>query len=177
LKVSGKQSIEMTKSLSLATAAAVLTLAQGSNALVRPGNVVRIRCSCSSALRTSRSKTQQGKLPALGWNSWNAFGCDIDAAKIMTAANEVVNLGLKGLGYEYINSELPHPPPRMMLVLTMVVDDCWSVKSGRDASTQRIIPDPGKFPDGISGVANQIHDLGLKVGIYSSESLPIDRYR
>jgi alpha-galactosidase len=95
----------------------------------------------------------------------------------MTAANEVVNLGLKDLGYEYINSELPHPPPRMMLVLTMVVDDCWSVKSGRDASTQRIIPDPGKFPDGISGVANQIHDLGLKVGIYSSESLPIDRYR
>jgi alpha-galactosidase len=160
LKVSGKQSIEMTKSLSLATAAAVLTLAQGSNALVRPGNVVRIRCSCSSALRTSRSKTQQGKLPALGWNSWNAFGCDIDAAKIMTAANEVVNLGLKDLGYEYIN-----------------IDDCWSVKSGRDASTQRIIPDPEKFPDGISGLADQIHNLGLKVGIYSSESLPIDRYR
>jgi hypothetical protein len=25
----------------------------------------------------------------------------------MTAANEVVNLGLKDLGYEYINSELP----------------------------------------------------------------------
>jgi alpha-galactosidase len=58
----------------------------------------------------------------------------------------------------------------MVLTLTMVVDDCWSVKSGRDASTQRIVPDPAKFPDGISGLAGQIHDLGLKVGIYSSES-------
>jgi hypothetical protein len=49
----------------------------------------------------------QGKLPALGWNSWNAFGCDVDETKIMTAANEVVNLGLKNAGYEYINSS-PH---------------------------------------------------------------------
>lgn len=46
----------------------------------------------------------QGKLPALGWNSWNAFACDVDADKVMTAANEVVNLGLKDAGYEYINS-------------------------------------------------------------------------
>ncbi|KAF7172109.1 hypothetical protein CNMCM6106_006387 [Aspergillus hiratsukae] len=121
--------------LSLTTAAAALALARGSNALVRPDNV--------------------GKLPALGWNSWNAFHCDIDATKIMTAANEVVKLGLKDLGYEYIN-----------------IDDCWSVKSGRDASTNRIVPDPVKFPDGISGLASQIHGLGLKVGIYSSESLP-----
>lgn len=90
----------------------------------------------------------------------------------MTAANEVVNLGLKDLGYEYINSELPRPSPTMTLVLTGVVDDCWSVKSGRDASTQRIIPDPDKFPEGISGLADQIHDLGLKVGIYSSKWEP-----
>lgn len=46
----------------------------------------------------------QGKLPALGWNSWNAFECDIDATKIITAANHMVNLGLKDLGYEYVNS-------------------------------------------------------------------------
>jgi alpha-galactosidase len=39
----------------------------------------------------------------------------------------------------------------------------------RDASTGRIIPDPTKFPDGINGTAQQIHGLGLKIGIYSSE--------
>ncbi|KAK5797380.1 hypothetical protein VI817_003671 [Penicillium citrinum] len=92
-----------------------------------------------------------GKLPALGWNSWNAFGCDVDSEKIVTAANEMVKLGLKDLGYEYVN-----------------IDDCWSVKNTRDTTSHRIIPDPSKFPDGISGVASQVHSLGLKVGIYSS---------
>ena len=47
----------------------------------------------------------KGRLPALGWNSWNAFFCDVDAAKIMTAANQVISLGLKDAGYEYIDSE------------------------------------------------------------------------
>jgi alpha-galactosidase len=47
----------------------------------------------------------QGKLPALGWNSWNAFACNVSEDKIMTAANEMVNLGLKDAGYEYVNSK------------------------------------------------------------------------
>lgn len=46
----------------------------------------------------------QGRLPALGWNSWNAFHCDVDSTKIMTAANQMVQLGLKDAGYEYVNS-------------------------------------------------------------------------
>ncbi|KAJ5837124.1 Aldolase-type TIM barrel [Penicillium robsamsonii] len=113
------------------TLAVALPLLPAANALVRKNDV--------------------GKLPALGWNSWNAFGCDIDSKKVLTAANEVVNLGLKDLGYEYVN-----------------IDDCWSIKDKRDESTKRIIPDPSKFPGGISGVAKQVHDLGLKIGIYSS---------
>lgn len=36
----------------------------------------------------------------------------------------------------------------------------------RDATTGRIVPDPTKFPNGISGVADQVHALGLKMGIY-----------
>ncbi|KAJ5272357.1 hypothetical protein N7478_007482 [Penicillium angulare] len=92
-----------------------------------------------------------GRLPALGWNSWNAFACDVNATAILTAANEIVQLGLKDLGYEYVN-----------------IDDCWSVQNVRNSTTQRIIPDTTKFPDGISGIASQVHDLGLKIGIYSS---------
>ncbi|KAJ6045934.1 Aldolase-type TIM barrel [Penicillium canescens] len=118
----------MLGSLSLAIA---LPLLPSANALVRKDGV--------------------GKLPALGWNSWNAFGCDIDSTKILTAANEIVNLGLKDRGYEYVN-----------------IDDCWSIKDARNTTDQRIIPDPSKFPDGISGLADQVHDLGLKIGIYSS---------
>jgi len=92
-----------------------------------------------------------GKLPALGWNSWNAFGCDVDETKILTAADQIVSLGLKDLGYEYVN-----------------IDDCWSVKDSRNATTGQIVPDPTKFPDGISGLADKIHAMGLKIGIYSS---------
>lgn len=35
----------------------------------------------------------------------------------------------------------------------------------------KIAPDATKFPNGISGVATQIHALGLKVGIYSDAGL------
>ena len=60
-------------------------------------------------------------------------------------------------------------PQHALRMLTPVVDDCWSVKTGRDPNTKRIIPDTAKFPDGIAGVASKIHDMGLKVGIYSSK--------
>jgi alpha-galactosidase len=37
----------------------------------------------------------------------------------------------------------------------------------RDNATKRIQPDLEKFPDGISGTADKVHALGLKIGIYS----------
>ncbi|KAI1117256.1 glycoside hydrolase family 27 protein [Nemania sp. NC0429] len=92
-----------------------------------------------------------GKLPALGWNSWNAYHCDINETLILDAANAMVEFGFQDAGYEYVN-----------------LDDCWSVKSGRDSETQQLVPDPERFPNGISGLADQIHALGFKVGIYSS---------
>lgn len=36
-----------------------------------------------------------GKLPALGWNSWNAFGCDIDESSFLDAAQQMVSRGFK----------------------------------------------------------------------------------
>jgi len=36
-----------------------------------------------------------GKLPALGWNSWNAFSCDITEDDFLNAAQQMVSLGLK----------------------------------------------------------------------------------
>ncbi|PVI00156.1 glycoside hydrolase family 27 protein [Periconia macrospinosa] len=92
-----------------------------------------------------------GRLPALGWNSWNRFGCDITESQFIVAAEKFVELGLKDAGYQYVN-----------------IDDCWQVKDHRDSATGRLIPDPERFPDGIVGTANKIHDMGLKIGIYSS---------
>ncbi|KAK5150074.1 hypothetical protein LTS14_010439 [Recurvomyces mirabilis] len=92
-----------------------------------------------------------GRLPALGWNSWNIYGCNIDEAKVLEAANGIIDLGFKDAGYEYI-----------------IPDDCWSDLDGRDPVTFQLRPNATKFPDGIKGTADQVHALGLKYGIYSS---------
>ncbi|KAF2194795.1 glycoside hydrolase family 27 protein [Zopfia rhizophila CBS 207.26] len=96
-------------------------------------------------------KNDVGRLPALGWNSWNAYHCEITESQFTTAAEKLVELGLKDVGYEYVN-----------------IDDCWQIKDRRDEKTKRLIPDPTRFPDGIKGTADKIHKLGLKIGIYSS---------
>lgn len=63
----------------------------------------------------------------------------------------MVDLGFKDAGYEYV-----------------VLDDCWSEMNGRDPITSRLVPNTTKFPDGMSGTADQVHALGLKYGMYSS---------
>jgi alpha-galactosidase len=36
----------------------------------------------------------------------------------------------------------------------------------RDTSTGRMVADPNKFPSGLATLATEIHNLGLKIGIY-----------
>jgi alpha-galactosidase len=91
-----------------------------------------------------------GRLPAMGWNSWNEYACDINDEVFVTIADLMVDLGLKDAGYEYVN-----------------IDDCWSDKvNKRDNDTGRILVDKAKFPQGISHVADEVHARGLKLGIY-----------
>ncbi|KZP27698.1 glycoside hydrolase family 27 protein [Athelia psychrophila] len=90
-----------------------------------------------------------GSVPALGWNGWNAYGCGISATNVLAAANQMVSLGLQAAGYQYVN-----------------IDDCWAL-TARNTTTMTITPDPSKFPKGISGLAADVHALGLKIGIYS----------
>jgi len=87
--------------------------------------------------------------PPMGWNSWNKFGCDINAELIKSMADAMVSSGLKDAGYEYIN-----------------IDDCW-MASSRDAQG-KLKSDPTRFPNGIKAVADYVHSKGLKIGIYSS---------
>ena len=85
--------------------------------------------------------------PPMGFNDWNAFGCDVNAALIEQTADIFVSSGLKDAGYQYVN-----------------IDDCWSLRErGADG---RLVPDPVKFPEGIKGVADYVHSKGLKLGIY-----------
>lgn len=86
--------------------------------------------------------------PPLGWNTWNTFGANINENLILEMAEHMVSEGYLAAGYDYI-----------------VIDDCWSLKY-RDKDG-RLIPDPEKFPHGIRCLADQIHEMGLKLGIYS----------
>lgn len=56
------------------------------------------------------------------------------------------------------------------LLIQFLVDDCWSMKDGRVDG--HIAPNTTRFPDGIDGLAQKVHALGLKLGIYSSK-LPL----
>ncbi|CAI6334254.1 unnamed protein product [Periconia digitata] len=91
-----------------------------------------------------------GKLPALGWNSWNAFRCNINATVFLDAARGLVDLGLRDAGYRYVN-----------------VDDCWA-RAERDPVSHELVPDSERFPEGMKMLADEVHGLGLKFGVYSS---------
>ena len=90
-----------------------------------------------------------GLTPQMGWNSWNYFACNINETVIRSAADALLSTGLNLLGYEYVN-----------------LDDCWAVHDSRGPDG-RLVPDPVKFPSGIDGLADYVHGLGLKLGIYT----------
>ena len=85
--------------------------------------------------------------PPMGWNSWNTFGRDINEQLILDMARKISETGLQSVGYNYI-----------------VIDDCWSLKQ-RDKNG-RLQPDPEKFPNGMKAVADALHEMGFKFGMY-----------
>lgn len=54
-------------------------------------------------------------VPQMGWNTWNAFGCDADEELLLNSAQNLIDFGLRDLGYNIIS-----------------LDDCWSI--GRNSS-------------------------------------------
>ena len=85
--------------------------------------------------------------PIMGWSSWNTFHVNISDSLIRTQADAMVRLGLKDLGYNHIN-----------------IDDGFF---GWRDSIGMMQPHPQRFPHGMKVVADYIHSLGLKAGIYS----------
>ena len=87
------------------------------------------------------------KPPPMGWNSWNKIGCNVAEDSVKKAADAMVKSGMKDAGYRYI-----------------VIDDCWQVSRDEEGN---IVADAKKFPSGIKALADYVHGLGLKFGIYS----------
>lgn len=97
------------------------------------------------------------RTPPMGWLHWERFRCLTNCTEypgecindqlFREMADEMISGGYLDAGYEYL-----------------IIDDCWLANS-RD-SQGRLQPDPDRFPNGISGLADYVHSLGLKFGIY-----------
>jgi alpha-galactosidase len=87
-----------------------------------------------------------GLTPALGWNSWNAWGLTVNDSKVRISAKTMTDK-LSAHGWNYIN-----------------IDDGW--EAAQRLATGEITPNE-KFPD-MKGLTDYVHSLGLRMGIYSS---------
>jgi alpha-galactosidase len=85
--------------------------------------------------------------PPMGWNSWNCWGSKVTAEKVLKSARGMVSSGLIDHGWTYVN-----------------IDDAWQGKRGGEF---KAIQGNEKFPD-MKGLCDEIHRMGLKVGIYST---------
>lgn len=85
--------------------------------------------------------------PPMGWNSYNAFGIDINSKIVMDVTDAIVAKGMADAGYEYI-----------------VIDDGWQIDRDENG---KIIADSTRFPEGIKFLADYVHSKGLKFGIYT----------
>lgn len=99
-----------------------------------------------------------GRTPVLGWSSWSFIREQPTAAKIEAQARALKTSGLQKLGYEYVN-----------------LDDFWYECPGNQGpAVNRYglwIIDSSRFPahghtNGIKALAEYIHGLGMKFGIY-----------
>ncbi|RDL40054.1 Alpha-galactosidase [Venustampulla echinocandica] len=89
-----------------------------------------------------------GKLPKLGYNTWNVYQCDYNATVLLAQAQAIVDGGLLKAGYD-----------------TFMLDDCYSLRKRGDGGS--IVADPEKFPDGMKSFTKSLKALGFNAGIYS----------
>jgi hypothetical protein len=127
------------------TAAMVVVLLVGGSRLVGVQNV-------------NAEDNGLGRTPVLGWSSWSFIRAKPTAGKLEAQARALRDSGLQKTGYEYIN-----------------LDDFWYQCPGSQGPNVgpygRWVTDSSKFPaegdsNGMKVVADYVHSLGLKFGIY-----------
>jgi len=133
--------------------------------------------------------------PPMGWNDWNCFGPKVTEQNVRTAADALVKAGLPQHGWTYINIDefwtnrpLPDDPIYLdiaarakaknirrpvyatvgadgHIVGPPAPDDPTLIGPIRDS--QGRINCNSRFPD-MQGLVDHVHNLGLKIGLYSS---------
>ena len=88
------------------------------------------------------------RTPYQGWNTYYGLGSDFNEQSVKNEAKALVDRGLKAAGYDYV-----------------WIDGGWW--SGTRDASGNITVSSSQWPDGMKAVADYIHSLGLKAGIYT----------
>ena len=161
----------MKKGLNVLSGIAAVGTAVGSGILYLKKKDICPKCEIKKALAKTKIHYTKDEMynngaaltPPMGWSSWNIFRQRIDENVILDIAKAMKESGLADAGYIYVN-----------------LDDCWQ-SSMRDENG-KLQGDLSTFPHGIKWLVNQVNDLGMKLGIYSSngtltcEDLPASLY-
>jgi len=108
--------------------------------------------------------------PPLGWNSWDCYGTTVREDEVLANARFLAD-NLAGVGWNTVVVDIdwadPTAKPHGYNLDAPLVMDGWG----------RLIPDPGRFPSALGGVgfrglADVIHDLGLRFGIHIMRGVP-----
>ena len=89
------------------------------------------------------------RTPVMGWSTWSVYGCDISEQKIKEQALAIDALGLRALGYTYID-----------------IDDCWQAYNRSADGVQQA--NASLFPSGMEALADWLHKRGFKLGLCAS---------
>lgn len=103
--------------------------------------------AASLCIQTSADDLKVFDPPVMGWSSWNTYRVNINEALIKSQADAMAAKGLREAGYMYIN-----------------IDDGFFGKRNEKGVMQF---HPQRFPNGLKGIVDHIHALGMKAGIYS----------
>ena len=80
--------------------------------------------------------------PQMGWDNWNAFGCDVDEELLLSTAQKMVDFGLRDLG-ALSPQPLPIPGIRMLMdVVSKATTMSYSTTAGQMAEPRMVLSKP-----------------------------------
>jgi alpha-galactosidase len=102
----------------------------------------------AAAAAASALNNGVGRVPALGYSTWNRWLLGINETLVIELADALVSTGLRAAGYEYLNLDA----------------GVWL--HARDAAGN-LQADPAKFPSGLPALAAAVRARGLRLGLYT----------
>lgn len=99
----------------------------------------------------------RGVDPLMGWSSWSFIRQKPTEATIKAQAQALHDSGLSAHGFIYVN-----------------IDDFYYLNPNTNVDANgRWVVDTSKFPDGMASLADFVHGLGMKFGMYVTPGIPV----